>query len=554
MKKRIFYSITGVTLFSVCILTFFISTLMYERLFSQAKINIKENAARIKQALATDKNFDMENLMLESRVTVLQSDGRVVYDNLKDMAEMDNHANRPEIVALKSKPFGENTRLSDTLGTQTYYYAVKLDNGHILRLSITIDSIYSLLFKAWPYMFIMAALVTIISVFISKYLTRRIVAPLRRINEESYDELSLFYKKIKKQQAYIETQKITMAQKAQEFNTITENVADGLIVLNTRSEILSINKKAIKILGKENTDYIFKNIIELNRSEEIRNAVNQVYLSSENNDILFAIADKQYLLHISPICTQNTVAGMVILVVDNTKKSEAEKIRREFSANVSHELKTPLTSISGYAELIKSGLAKEEDVQNFAGKIYDEVQNLITLIQAIIKISKLDEQSIVRHQEPNLEPVGLKELVENIVSRLKIMAELKNITFDMQLEKIEMMGVPSLIDETFFNILENAIKYNVPEGTISVELTYGDNQIIARIKDTGIGIPPESIPRIFERFYRVDTSHSKEIPGTGLGLSIVKHAVDLHRGKIHIESDVSQGTVITITFPLPTKP
>ena len=551
MKKRIFYSITGVTLFSVCILTFFISTLMYEQLFSQAKASIKENAARIKQSLATDKNFDMENIMIENRVTVLQSNGLVIYDNIKDTTDMDNHASRPEIIALKTKPSGENTRLSDTLGMQTYYYAVKLDNGDILRLSITIDSIYSILFKAWPYMFVMAAFVTIISMFISKYLTRRIVAPLRRINEESYDELSLFYRKIKKQQDRIETQKIAIEQKAQEFNTITENVADGLIVLNARSEILSINKKAIKILGKENTDYISKNIIELNRSEKIRNTVGLVYLSGENNEILFAIEGKQYLLHISPIYNQNTVAGVVILVVDNTKKSEAEKIRREFSANVSHELKTPLTSISGYAELIKSGLAKKEDIQNFAGKIYDEVQNLISLIQDIIKISKLDEQSLMLTQEPNLATVDLKELISNIINRLSIMAGAKKITFDTKLEELKIVGISSLIDETFLNLVDNAIKYNVPEGTISLELTKDDNQIIVRIKDSGIGIPTESIPRIFERFYRVDTSHSKEIPGTGLGLSIVKHAVDLHSGTIFVESEVSKGTLITITFPSP---
>jgi len=542
MKKRIFYSITGVTILAICIFSIFITTIMYNQLIEQAKKNIKNELSHIKQVLLSN-NANMNNITSPNRVTIIRNDGKVLFDNVKDYTKMNNHLNRPEIIALQHSQYGENIRLSDTLAKQTYYYAVQLDNNNILRMAISIDSIYLILLKTMPYFIITIILIIIISSLISKYLTQKIIAPLYNINEQAYDELELFYKKIKSQQKYIENQKVKLEQKTEEFKMITENIANGLILLNTNSEIISINKTAIKILGKENTDYIFKNIIELNRSYQIRQGIQQAF-EGENCEIVLEIKNKQYILHIAPVKNNSHMAGIVILIVDNTKKAEAETIRREFSANVSHELKTPLTSISGYAELIMGGIVKQKDIQKFAEKIYCEAQKLISLIQDIIKISKLDEQELKSHESL----VNLQDLITGNIARLEILAQEKNVKFEVKLDNIAISGIKSVLDEVFYNILENAIKYNVYNGKITVELIKIENKTLVYITDTGIGIPKDCIHRIFERFYRVDTSHSKSIAGTGIGLAIVKHAINLHNGEIHVHSEVAKGTKFTICF------
>ena len=552
MEKRIFYSITGVTLFAICLLNIFIASIMYNQLFEQAKKNIKEESSHIEQVLLANGNtFTKDTFVTADRVTIIRKDGKVLFDNYKDVSKMDNHLNRPEVLALATAKKWEATRLSDTLGKQTYYYATKLDNGDIIRLSIVVASIYSILFQTTPYVILLSIIISIIAMFISKYLTRRIIAPFYNINEQTYDELELFYKKIKKQQEYIESQKNKLRQKTEEFIIITENIANGFILLNVNKEIVLINDKAIKIFGKEHIKYRFKNIVELDRSDEMQTAIKQASMG-ESIEMALVIKDVQYILHIAPVYSNKELAGIVILFVDNTKKAEAERIRREFSANVSHELKTPLTSISGYAELIKIGRVKDEDIQDFAGKIYSEAQNLLVLIQDIIKVSELDEKTIKEHKTQ----VNLKDILESNISRLEVIAGQKNIEFitnfesdNIESENIEMLGVGSVLEEAFYNILENAIKYNVVDGKIRVDLVEDASRIKISVADTGMGIPQESIARIFERFYRVDTSHSKEIHGTGLGLAIVKHAINLHLGEIHVDSSLGAGTTICVSFP-----
>lgn len=515
---------------------------MYNQLFAQAKKNVKEETAQIKETILSNHGtLDINTIITSNRITLIQNDGKVIFDNFKNFEKMDNHQTRPEIIALNSDITGESTRLSDTLGKQTYYYAERAGDNTILRLSITIDSVYSLLLKTIPHIIIITLFVLLISALVSKYLTKKIISPLYNINEETYDELDLFYKKIRKQKNFIETQTRELSQKSEEFNILTENIADGFILLNAKSEIISTNKNAVKIFGKTNNNYLSKNIIQLNRSDELRTAIDQAY-QGENSETTMEIKNRQYILHIAPINNNHEIRGVVILVIDNTAKAQAEKIRQEFSANVSHELKTPLTSILGYAELIKTGMAKSQDIQRFSEKIYKESQTLIDLIEDIIKISKIDEINL-KYDEKR---VNLKELLENNISRLEILRKQKNIEFHTELENLKVSGIKNILDETLYNILDNAIKYNTQNGAVHVKLYKEGGETLISIADTGIGIPKESLDRIFERFYRADTSHSGNIKGTGLGLSIVKHAIALHKGKISVESEPSKGTKITI--------
>lgn len=547
MKKRIFYSILGVTLISVCIFALLITSILYEQLFTQAKANLQKEATSIRELFLANNDFTIKNVIGIHRITLIQDDGQVLFDTEKNPKTMDNHAQRPEILALTKNPYGESTRLSNTLGKQIYYYALRLDASTILRLSLSIHSIYSIIFASIPYMFLLIIIMIIAIMMISKHLTQKIIRPLYTVHEESpnnsYEELELFYKKIRKQQKLIHDQKRMIDQKTAEFAIITENIADGFIVLNVQSTILSINKKAIQILGNTDKNYVGKNFIELNRSEDIRKAIARA-CAHENSALILEIQERQYILHLSPVYNDTLVVGIVILIVDNTQQSGTEKMRREFAANVSHELKTPLTSISGYAELIKTGLAKDEDIQKFAEKIYGSAQHLIILIQDIIKISKLDEQDSIQGEDI----INIKECILSIIDRLDILAKQKNISYILNLDTIEIIGIQSLFDEALCNILENAIKYNVQNGTIHIELSTVHNQTRLSIKDSGIGIPKDKIGRIFERFYRVDTSHSNHVTGTGLGLAIAKHALLLHNAEIRVESEISQGTCISICF------
>ncbi len=548
LRKRIFYSITGVTLVALCMFSFFISSIMYNRLFENEKSRIKSEFQQVKNAiLSQQENINYNSILSGSRVTVIDSDGTVLYDTRRDHKTMDNHANRPEVLALENNKFAEATRLSDTLSLQTYYYAEKLNDSTVLRLSVTTDSIYSIIMQSVPFAIVIAACVVLLSAFISSYLTGKIIAPLYDIDEPVYNELDQFYSRIKGQERYIEKQKLKLSQKTEELSILTDNIADGLVLLNKTNEVLAINNKAKLIFGNKNSDFIRKSVLELNHSNEFITAIENVY-AGNYCEITLNIHNKDYLLHISPVKTERNgitkVKGAVIIIIDNTERVQAEKMRKEFSANVSHELKTPLTSILGYAELIKMGMVKPEDIQGFSEKIYTEANSLLELIDDILKISRLDEAT----QEYESEDIDLTQLINNIISRLDIIADKKNIKIHTELDEITMKGIPSILDETFYNIIENAIKYNVENGEVFVNLSQSADGIKVCIKDTGIGIPQDSLDRVFERFYRVDKSHSSSIKGTGLGLSIVKHAVNLHNGKIDLESTLMQGTRFCVSF------
>ncbi len=548
MKKRIFYSITGVTLVSVCVFSFLVSSIMYNQIFENEKENIQMEFLQIKNALLENEvQYNFENIFTSSRLTLIASDGTVLYDNRRDHTTMENHANRSEITALSTQNKAESTRLSATLGSQTYYYAEKLNDDVVLRISITIDSIYSIVVKTIPFIIAVAVCITVLSAFISSYLTKKIIAPLYNINEPLYDELDLFYQKIRGQDRFIKKQKRKLNQKKEEFKILTENIGDGFILLDDDNKIASINKKAVKIFNTKKSKGIKRDVLELSRNDGFIMAIQSAY-EGNNSEITLEIHNKEYILHIAPVKNERKgiqkVVGVVIIAIDYTEKAQAERVRKEFSANVSHELKTPLTSILGYAELVKTGIAKPGDIQSFCEKIYHEATNLLKLIDDILKISRLDEMN----DKYEREEVNLKNLIENIVSRLEIIAEKKHIAIHTNMEDLTLTGIPSILDETFYNIIENAIKYNVDKGEVSITLTMKESNIKVCVEDTGIGIPEDSIKRVFERFYRVDKSHSSSIKGTGLGLSIVKHAVHLHNGKIDLKSTLMKGTRVCVSF------
>ena len=402
--------------------------------------------------------------------------------------------------------------------------------------------VFEILTYALAYTWLAAVVVVCLVLLFAKYLTGKIISPLNNVHSASYSELEHYQNKIEAGQKYIQEQRDILRQKTEEFNVITQNIGDGFVFLSTQGDIISINKKASTILDIQKKDANI-NIIEANRTPLLITAIEKA-IKGQGSEIIMPIKERHYILHISPVYNLSIVRGVVVLMIDNTQKAEAEKIRQEFFSNVSHELKTPLSSVSGYAELIKSGLVRPEDIQGFSEKIYNEAQILLALIEDIIKISKIDEGL----REQSRENVNLKEIAVETIDRLEIIAGQKNIEITSYLEDISVFGIKNILAETVYNLVENAIKYNVVDGKIDVRLYTNQSEIVLTVADTGIGIPEESLGRVFERFYRVDTSHSKTTKGTGLGLSIVKHAVNLHGGKVSVTSKVGKGTQVEVRF------
>lgn len=545
MRKRIFKSIVGVTIFSIVTLNLLI-TLIFLNIFSNEQTkNLELECQIFKSAISDNSNYNSISALHQtsSRVSIINISGDVLFDNKTKIFE--NHADRPEIISAFETGRGSSKRFSQTLSETTYYYALKLDDSTVIRVSNTSNNVFSSIFDTIPYVIGIIFVFIIIALYLSNKLTKKIVAPITLENAYMYDELLPFISKIEKQQTYIERQKLNHNQKVEEFSTITENIADGLVVLNTKSQIISINNKAKNILGKKNIDYIYKDIISLNRTEQLKSSINTAF-SGQNAEFVLELSSKIFSVLVSPITFNSEVCGVVILIMDNTKKFESEKLRREFSANVSHELKTPLTSISGYSELLKSGMVQEKDIVRFAENIYDESANLINLIENIIKVSRLDEAQ----NSFEFSDVNLKDVIISITNRLQNKANIQNISIKLDLEDIVYNCSDHVINEIFYNLIDNSIKYNIKDGFVDISCEKLENNIQISIKDTGIGINENAISRIFERFYREDLSHSSEISGTGLGLAIVKHGVNLHGGTISVSSKKNKGSEFLITLPL----
>ena len=548
MKRKISLSMCCIAAFSVLITALMISLVLYNRNYKNMTNYIQNEAEYMAAAMNYNgvEYLDSVKDVSPSRITWIANDGNVIFDN--SGKKMENHSDRSEFKEAIKSGIGESSRLSETLGKKTYYYAILMNDGTVLRISDTTSSIFSDIFNSLPYLILITCIILIIVIFVSRFQTKKIVKPINEINLDSpqsniaYDELSPLLSRIEKQNRDIHEFIDKLQAKQNEFKTVTQNMSEGLIIINRRN-ILSYNKSALKILGNENVDYTGKSILEFNHSKAFIDAVEST-LNGNANEINMPIDNKNYLMISSPVFDNNLVTGAVILLIDTTEKNSREAMRREFSANVSHELKTPLTTISGYAEIMKSGWADPKDYQMFAEKIYNEGKRLINLIDDIINLSKLDENN----NELKKEPVNLLTVTQDIVAALAQKTKAKNVTFNISGESVEINAVPHLLYEMIFNLCDNAVKYNKDNVKVDINIDNSGGNPKLTVKDTGIGIPAEDTERVFERFYCVDKSHSKETGGTGLGLSIVKHGAILHNAKIDIDSVLNKGTAITLTF------
>jgi len=481
------------------------------------------------------------------RLTWVADNGTVLYDTFSDEKSMENHADRIEIQEAMQNSKGKSTRYSTTLLEKTLYYAQRLKDGSVLRISVKSVTIWVLVLGMMQPIMIVLVVAFILSGVLASRISKHIMEPLdcldleKPLENDTYEELAPLLNRINKQRRQIDLQLSELQRKNDEFTQITRSMTEGLVLLNENNIILSINPAALSLFRAERSCK-GKDFLTIERSHDVSNAV-QSALRNGHSEIRIEREGKEYQLHVNRIESNGAVIGAVVLAFDRTEAAFAERNRKEFTANVSHELKTPLQSIMGSAELIENGLVKTEDMPRFVGHIRTEAERLLTLIEDIIRLSRLDEEN-----EMPFEDVDLYEVADEVVSRLKNIAAAKNIEISIVGESVYIKSVKQLLTETIFNLCDNAIKYNRDGGIVAVSVNRMKDKAVVSVKDSGIGISPEHQAKIFERFYRVDKSRSKESGGTGLGLSIVKHAVQHLNGKIDLQSKVGEGTTIQVSF------
>ena len=482
------------------------------------------------------------------RLTWVAADGTVLYDTEADAAAMENHGGREEIREALATGTGESQRLSATLAERTLYHAVRLTDGTVLRISVTQVTVLTLLLgMVQPVCFVLL-LAVLLSALLAQRLARRVAEPLNRLDLErpldndAYDELSPLLRRIESQHSRIAEQVAALQQKQDEFGTITENMNEGLLLLDRRGGILSINRAA-ELLFHADGGCVGKDILTVERSLPMQKLVREA-LNGRRSETVLPLAGAVYQLNSTPVLSGGEVRGACVLAFDVTERQQAEARRREFSANVSHELKTPLQTVLGSAELIENKMVPAEELPRFAGRIRSEAARLVTLIDDILRLSQLDEGAA-----PPREDVDLLDVAEEAVAALDGEASERNVTVTLRGAETHLVGVRRLLDEIVRNLCDNAIRYNVPDGRVDVTVEPEGGGACLTVSDTGIGIPPEAQGHVFERFYRVDKSHSRETGGTGLGLSIVKHAARLHGARIELESAPGRGTRIRVHFP-----
>ena len=481
------------------------------------------------------------------RLTWVAADGTVLFDNQADAAAMENHADREEIREALLTGSGSSTRQSATLTEQTIYEAVRLSDGSVLRISVSRATAVLLLLGMLQPICIVLVIAIAVSAWIAHRIAKRVVEPLNRLNldapleNDAYEELSPLLHRIHAQRQEIKEQMWTLERKQNEFNQITANMKEALVLLDTSARIISINPAARRLFGAGD-DPVGNDILTIDRSQNMRTALEnaradgRAFFRDQRNGRI-------YQFDLSRIASDNAVQGTVILAYDITDQANAEQNRQEFTANVSHELKTPLQSIIGSAELLENGIVKEADIPRFVDRIRKEATRLVNLIDDIIRLSQLDEGV-----DMPMESVSLRVLSEEVCENLADAARQKDVSMKVTGSEGVITGVRRLLYEIVYNLCDNAIKYNREGGSVEINLSQNADAVLLRVQDTGVGIAPEHQSKIFERFYRVDKSHSRQSGGTGLGLSIVKHAVQLHHGSISVESQPNAGTAITVRF------
>lgn len=491
--------------------------------------------------------LDGLNRSIGGRITVIEKDGKVIYDSIADADKLDNHRDRQEFIEALKGGSGYAARNSETLHEITYYYAAKLADGNVIRVACTSSTLNGTVLALLPWTITIIVITSLLAVLLSNFVTKHIVAPINKINldapreNEVYEEISPLLVRMEKQRMQINLQMQELAQKQKEFSAITENMSEGLIVVDGKSEVLSYNRGALELCGYTGGLGTGTSVFVINRDIAFCQAVESC-LKGQKCEHSQIISGRNCRFYLSPVETDQGVSGAVIVIMDRTEEENREELRREFTANVSHELKTPLTSISGYAEIIKNGIAKEKDIPGFAGKIYMEAQRLIALVADIIKLSRLDEAEGTLQKED----CDLYSIAATAVKRLEPSSQAAGVEISVTGDVAPIKGVPSMLEEMVYNLCDNGIKYNRQGGAVIVSVAARPGGAVLKVRDTGMGIPKEDRERIFERFYRVDKSHSRETGGTGLGLSIVKHCVLLHGGEIKLESTLGEGTTMTV--------
>lgn len=550
MTKKIFKSIMFVCALVLAVGLAAVMGILYSNFDGQMRKELSKEAAYLAYGVEQQGVDYLKNIKDKSaRITYIDQDGTVLFDNEADVSEMKNHSDRTEFQKAEKYGAGESSRYSDTLSEKTIYYALRLKDGTVLRVSGTQDSVLALVENLIFPLCGLLCLMLILSGIMASAISKRIVKPINELDLESpeenriYEELSPLLSKIHRQNREIQNQLELAKQQQEEFALITENMQEGLIVIDKYTMILSANSSAWNLFHMDRGCQ-GESVYCLDREEEFRHAIEQV-LSGEHTELVLKLNGSDIQLIANPVIRDKKTEGAVVLLVNVTEKLERESLRREFSANVSHELKTPLTSISGFAEIMQSGLVKCEDIPQFAGRIYKEAQRLLQLVEDVIQISQLDEEKT----SYTWEPVDVYQVCKNAFESLKEKAKRLNVHLYICGEYMKMEAVRTLLEEAVYNVCDNAIKYNRNEGSVSVFLTQTAQEIQIVVKDTGVGIPKEDQDRVFERFYRVDKSHSKEIWGTGLGLSIVKHAVGALKGSVILRSEEGNGTEICMKFP-----
>lgn len=548
MNKKIF-TLNFLTSVLVLLISF---VMVFGILFSyfEGRIfnELKNEADYLSYAVSAEGASYVEKLKNKSaRITLVSADGEVIADTDADVKTLENHAGREEIIDAKNNGFGSSARYSSTLTEKTLYYAVRLDDGNILRVSTVQNSVLLIILGLIQPLIVIMVIALVLSLVLSNRVSKAIINPINNLdldnpeNNDTYDELTPLLQKIANQNKTIGRQVKEAKQKQEEFRLITENMSEGFIVTDNFANILSYNKAALTLLGAD--DVKSENVYALNRSREFRETIEGA-LDGRRTESDLLPDGKCYNIIANPVYGGGQVIGAVIVIIDVTERAHREQLRREFTSNVSHELKTPLTSILGFAEIMKAGGAPEDTVKEFSGIIYDEAKRLVTLVSDIIKISELDENAVMY----DAESVDIYETAESVAKRLAPEAKKKNVTVNVIGGSANIDGSSKVIDEMIYNLCDNAIKYNKEGGTVDIIINTTDERVNVTVRDTGIGIPAGDKDRVFERFYRVDKSHSKEVGGTGLGLSIVKHGAMFHHAEISLESTLGKGTSITVSF------
>ena len=550
MTKRIFKSILTVAAAILVACFIIILGMLYDYFTGLSETEMKTQTAFVAHALENEGESYFDGLDSGAyRITWIASDGTVIYDSRTDASVMENHADREEFIEALQSGSGDSRRYSATLTQRMLYYARRLSDGSVVRVSSTQNSIVTLVMGMLQPVLVVLLLAIVFSAVLASRLSKRIVKPLNELDLEAplenkaYEELSPLLGRIAHQQREISAQLERLKRTQTEWNAIADSMNEGIVLLGVKNNILSINKSAMRLLDTDR-DCIGNDFLTVCRRLDIQ-ALLEKAAAGEKAELSLELGGRDYQVDASSIPSDSGTKGTELLFFDVTEKARGEQMRREFTANVSHELKTPLHTISGTAEIMKDGLVEQEDIPRFSEHIYNESQRMITLVDDIIRLSKLDEGA----GDMPRDALSLRDYARDALSRLKPQADAKQVTMELSGDEGKLFGVGPLIMELVYNLCDNAVKYNRTGGSVKVGIEDSQGEVKLTVADTGIGIPEEYQDRIFERFYRVDKSHSKEIGGTGLGLSIVKHVAKIHNAHIELSSKPDKGTTISGRFP-----